>query len=281
MTKEFRAWVNLRKRCDDSKYQHFRLYGGRGITYCKEWEVFDSFFKDMGVAPIGTSLDRIDSNGNYCKSNCRWATPFTQGNNRRDNIILEYNGKKQTISNFSKEFGISRNVVRRRLQKGWSTEKALTTPVEKRGITIEFNGEIKTRRQWERDLKFPTGTLYQRIVVYGWSIERAITTPVESWDRFIEYNGLKLNCLDWEKKLGLKKGTLNYRLNERNWSIKDALETPNSSSKDIIEYNGLMLSKFDWSRKMGLPKYIIGNRLRDGWSIERAITTPLSHKTAI
>lgn len=82
-TPEYRSWQSMKDRCinpDNPRYQH---YGGRGITYETKWETFEGFYEDMGERPEGTSLDRIDVDGNYCKENCRWADATIQGHNRR------------------------------------------------------------------------------------------------------------------------------------------------------------------------------------------------------
>lgn len=79
----YQSWVHMKSRCDDTKNDNYYLYGARGIGYCTHWETFESFLEDMGERPAGKSLDRIDTNGAYCKDNCRWATPKEQAANRR------------------------------------------------------------------------------------------------------------------------------------------------------------------------------------------------------
>lgn len=82
-TRIYNIWCKMIARCEDPKNNRFSRYGGRGISVCNEWKSFESFFKDMGNPPsLSHSIDRIENNGNYEKSNCKWSTPKQQANNR-------------------------------------------------------------------------------------------------------------------------------------------------------------------------------------------------------
>lgn len=114
-------------RCTNQKCHAFKNYGGRGIKVCERWMKFANFYADMGQRPsLKHSLDRIDTNGDYCPTNCRWATDFEQRRNRRDITTVCFRGETLCLTEWASRTGINRTTIEARLAKGWPIEKALT-----------------------------------------------------------------------------------------------------------------------------------------------------------
>jgi hypothetical protein len=105
-TATHKIWCTMRRRCFAKTNPKYQSYGARGITVCDRWLKFENFYTDMGAKPDGRTLDRIDNNGNYCKENCRWATPKEQARNTRRNHMVTHKGRTQCISAWAEEIGI-------------------------------------------------------------------------------------------------------------------------------------------------------------------------------
>lgn len=128
-TRAYGVWKHIFQRCENPNDKSYKNYGGRGITVDPAWRDFAVFFADMGFPPKGASIERIDNNGPYSKSNCCWATPKAQLNNTRRNVIVEAFGRRQTLAQWAEEFGLGWYTLRSRIQYGWPIESALTEPV--------------------------------------------------------------------------------------------------------------------------------------------------------
>lgn len=127
-TKTFKSWDSMKQRCANPVSPDYYKYGERGITVCDRWiHSFDNFLEDMGERPKGRTLDRIDNDGNYEKSNCRWATTVEQLSNRRNTVRIYYQGSMKTIRELSELSGMKQKIIRDRVYAGWPIEKALFT----------------------------------------------------------------------------------------------------------------------------------------------------------
>jgi hypothetical protein len=128
-SRTYNSWHMMIQRCTNQKARGYKNYGGRGITVCKRWLKFENFLKDMGERPKRKTLDRKNNNGNYCKSNCSWATVGQQNKNRRNNTKILYRGELHCISDLAKKFSLSTSTLKYRVfEAKWPISKALTHP---------------------------------------------------------------------------------------------------------------------------------------------------------
>ena len=126
VTKTRQAWNHMKQRCYNPKDTGYKHYGGRGIQVCDRWlDSFENFLEDMGEVPYRLTLERVNNNGNYEPGNCKWTTQKRQQNNRRNNKIIEFNGKTHTMSEWADILGINSATLKKRL-RNWSIERALT-----------------------------------------------------------------------------------------------------------------------------------------------------------
>lgn len=127
-TRLYKTWLGIKQRCNNSNNPRYKDYGERGIKVCDEWlndfMMFYNWSMSNGYNDTLT-IDRIDVNGNYEPSNCRGATTKQQADNRRDNVYLTYNGKTQTMMEWSDELNISYNTIKQRHRKKWSDKECL------------------------------------------------------------------------------------------------------------------------------------------------------------
>jgi hypothetical protein len=138
----YKIWSAMLQRCNNPNCNKFKRYGGRGITVCREWYTFENFITDLGERPNGLSLERVDNNGNYCKENCKWASPITQAHNRENNRLISFQGETKCLSEWARHVGITISSLTYRINNGWDTERALLTPLisrKKSGYVASVN----------------------------------------------------------------------------------------------------------------------------------------------
>ena len=134
-TRLYKEWSKIKQRCNNKNNDRWSDYGGRGIKVCKEWEESYEAFCDWAMEngyQDDLTIDRIDVNGNYEPGNCRWITNQAQQHNRRNNHYITYNGETRTITEWARMYGLSENGLVHRIQRGWSVERALKTPMKKK-----------------------------------------------------------------------------------------------------------------------------------------------------
>ena len=128
----YNSWASIKKRCLLVTNKSYKSYGGRGITICDEWKESFEAFRDWALAngyDDTLTIDRIDNDGNYEPSNCRWVNAKTQARNRITNTLITFNGKTRCVSEWAEMKGMSNGALLERLRKGWSIERALTQKI--------------------------------------------------------------------------------------------------------------------------------------------------------
>lgn len=125
--KLYNVWANMKQRCYNENCESYINYGGRGISVCHPWLIsVVNFFNDMNPTySVGLHLDRIDVNGNYDPSNCRWVTGRENNNNKRNNIYVCLDGKTHTLSKLSVEVNVKADTMASRKRKGWSDKECV------------------------------------------------------------------------------------------------------------------------------------------------------------
>lgn len=188
MTKspEYAAWEHMKARCENPSDSRFHCYGARGIKVCERWRGengFQNFIADMGLKPgRGYSIDRINNDGDYEPSNCKWSTDNEQANNKSNNIYISYQGETKTLKEWSRELGLDyKNLWERMKYYGWSFEKTIKTKKrETVSRLVEYNGATKTLAQWCHELHLTYATIKSRLD-NGWPVQKAFEQPIRRW----------------------------------------------------------------------------------------------------
>ena len=202
------SYRSMMDRCENPNANNYKLYGGRGIKVCDEWhdiERFEEWVKENNYEP-GLSIDRIDVNGNYEPSNCRWVTMKEQANNRRNTIYVTIDGVTKTISEWAEFSGISRSTLNSRYTDG-VRGVYLLHKVEDTTFKIGHN-RYKDEGHYE-DMRIKQGN-----------------NDVEMW----ELDGEKHSISEWAKIKGISEKTLRTR-KHNGLSIDQILLTPLKTNK--------------------------------------------------
>lgn len=158
-TKEYHAWRDMKRRCDPNNTNpRNRWHREKGIKVCEEWlNSFQRFLADIGYAPTKKhTLDRIDYNGNYEPSNCRWATAKEQANNRsgQNTKMFTFNGITMNMTDWNASLGFAETTIQRRMKMGWSVEDAFTKPKGYCPKGNQFRKENAKKARLALDIKY-------------------------------------------------------------------------------------------------------------------------------
>lgn len=123
------TWCNMRQRCRNKNRPDYHRYGGRGITVCKRWGRFENFLSDMGEKPNRMTLERINNDGSYFPSNCKWASRKEQRLNQATRIhMITFQSITLSLKDWSRRLGWNYGGMSNRFKRGWSVIRMLTEP---------------------------------------------------------------------------------------------------------------------------------------------------------
>ncbi len=146
-TKLYGVWCSMRSRCENPNDPAYDRYGGRGIVVCHEWKDFKNFLADMGEPPAGMTLERRDNEKGYSPNNCIWADRKAQNRNKRGLRMVRVGGEEKCLGEWAEETGIAIGTIWQRLNKGWSPEEAVRTPLVRQRKGIKRGEQLRKYAQ--------------------------------------------------------------------------------------------------------------------------------------
>lgn len=233
----YHIWSSIKQRCTNSNEGHaYKYYGARGIKYCSEWEAFEPFKTwalNNGYSD-DLSIDRIDCNGDYEPSNCRWVTWDVQSNNKRNTVKIRVGEEEHTAAEWAKITGTKHYNIEYRSRFGFHSEEEIISPVylrDRNKTIITYEGESHDIKEWAALKNLSYSTINWRLK-NGWSVEDALNTPRENHShRVIDVDGIKHTIQEWSQINGIGITTIYERLSN-GWNEKDAVTTvPHSGVK--------------------------------------------------
>jgi hypothetical protein len=144
----FQIWQLMMRRCYNPEHRNYYDYGGRGIQVCKSWQRYEGFLRSMGERPGRMTLDRIDTNGDYSRSNCRWVSMSENCNNKRNNRYIECMGIVMTTSEWEEFLDFKPKTIVRRLAAGWPIEAAVGTPIHSNNGRVKISASMVQYGHW-------------------------------------------------------------------------------------------------------------------------------------
>jgi len=139
-TKTYKIWKHMNDRCNNPNSTQYQWYGGRGISIDQRWGSYNNFLDDMGECPNNLTLDRIDTNGNYCLANCRWATRAEQALGRNNTYKFNVGSKVLTVFQLADKYNVHPETIRSKCRKKLSHSQ----------IIIELE-KLTLKRYWSNN----------------------------------------------------------------------------------------------------------------------------------
>lgn len=186
----YKVWAGIKDRTTRGNHQNKNNYSRLNIKMCEEWQNSFQAFYDWAIkngykyeklanGKNKYSIDRIDTYGDYCPENCRWATIDEQQNNTTRNRIIEYNGEKHTLSQWCKKLNIDYCVVNQRLHYGWEVKRAFEESNDRKSYFV-YNGRVLSKKDIAKETGLSISNIENRIH-RGWDIERIMTQPARKF----------------------------------------------------------------------------------------------------
>lgn len=194
-TRQYTIWSKMIQRCKDKNAINYNDYGGRGIKVCDNWEKFEGFWESMkSTYQNNLTLERIEVNGNYEPSNCRWATELEQANNKRNTVFIEVDGLKISSQDWCREHGFDHRYVQHRIRMGWSSEEISKSVEGYNKLTSapsHNTSGIRGVSWYKRDGKWRAHiVIKQKQIHLGYfdSIEEAEAAVIEGREKYMNYS---------------------------------------------------------------------------------------------
>lgn len=285
---EYAAWHAMKDRCSNPKAPSWHRYGGRGITICDRWkDSFTNFYADMGPRQSDRhSIDRINNDGNYEPSNCRWATNVEQSYNRANTLTITLpNGDQVNTAEAREALNLKRGTFYSRHYR----DTPLEIPVPERELHL-YKGQYLNTTELAK--YSPEGVTAQVISIRIWDghpVERAVELPISKTDLHIFGYDL-LTIPDIAERTGLKAHNIRHHIRRNKLSAEQAvnfmlygevvkgMRTPEAAgrgNKKEYEYQGKFYQVSGLAKLSGLPANVITDRLHSGMSVENALTQPI------
>jgi hypothetical protein len=263
------TWSEMVRRCRDPKHGRYAEYGGCGIDVHEAWvgpTGYAAFLQDMGAKPVGLVLGRADTKGPYTPANCRWLT-WSEANRASARGKITYQGKTLSAVEWAEETGLPAYTIRNRLGQGLPLEQVFAPSARKpreEGTTV---GSRPEHAAWRAMVQRCTNPRHQAYSSYGARGIRVCERWATSFIAFLEDMGPRPSPHHSLDRVDNGRG---YEPSNCRWAER-IVQARNTRRNFVIECRGVRQSLVEWAESRGIEAERIRNRLRSGWSADRAL----------